>query len=363
MIYVNKTNMKKSYWAIAILAAIAAAAVGIYYINQPALDLGLVSAHHQRIQTLSPTADTSGTSSPVYVEGWKTYISSQYGFEIQIPSDWNIKTDDNRLSFISKKTQTLTDSCVNFGGNCPDVINSDVEFDYNFDPNQFRQVTENVKKVFLGGYEWSRSVGNTDLYAAIGYKLIHNNQVYNFEIYSPNGIDENILKQILSTFKFTQQQADTSGATSPSSIEGWRTYTNSQYGFSFEYPSTWSYKDPWFINALGQQEFNVEIYLTNSDWTLINAITDSEKGSRTGVVQNIDFQKIADTNNLLAYKSRWNIANTRTGDSISVIRADFESKNQQPSGNLVQVINFESVENFNDFETFNKIVSTFKFTN
>ncbi len=37
----------------------------------------------------------------------------------------------------------------------------------------------------------------------------------------------------------SQTQPDTGGTSSPSTVEGWKTYTNSQYGFSFEYPNGW----------------------------------------------------------------------------------------------------------------------------
>lgn len=108
--------MKPKYWAITILAAAAVCAGVFYYLNQPAADLGPIVVRHS-LKTMatppssassSPT-DTSVTTSPSAVEGWKTYANSQYGFSFKYPSTANISL------FINEKLITGSESEGEFG--------------------------------------------------------------------------------------------------------------------------------------------------------------------------------------------------------------------------------------------------------
>lgn len=95
--------MKPKFWVIFILLAAAIAAGAVYYMWQPADDIGPVVVHHEiRLQSSATTTpsssaatstpvDTTGTSSPSGTEGWKTYTNSQYGFSFAYPPDWTYK--------------------------------------------------------------------------------------------------------------------------------------------------------------------------------------------------------------------------------------------------------------------------------
>ena len=56
--------------------------------------------------------------------------------------------------------------------------------------------------------------------------------------YNPSIVDQTEIDQIISTFKFTDLSATTATSTA-----SWKTYTNSQNGYSIKYPTGWVTKD------------------------------------------------------------------------------------------------------------------------
>ncbi|MGD0977257.1 MAG: hypothetical protein ABR875_03120 [Minisyncoccia bacterium] len=179
------------------------------------------SIKNQGNPTLSPTQDLT--------TNWKTYSNSTYGFELKYPSDWNdLKIDDENLDLNvtpggdDSLTLYLKTSDKNYENNWKYTdnfgyapmftidINTPVSWKNNWEnPNRPATgkptiLTQNDK--FIIAYTKSQNCPS-DLSVACGKT-----------------------DQILSTFKFTSQ-IDTSS---------WKTYTNSQYGFEFKYPSNYS---------------------------------------------------------------------------------------------------------------------------
>jgi hypothetical protein len=71
-----------------------------------------------------------------------------------------------------------------------------------------------------------------------------------------------------------QSQINPSGTSTTSSVEGWKTYTNSQYGFSFEYP-TFTPKD--YINYIRTEPDNASLSEFDFDsWNQSEGAFDSD---------------------------------------------------------------------------------------
>ncbi len=181
--------MKPKYIVIAVLLALAATVSVLYYIRQPGLDLGPIVIHHQQPKPVSPVATTTVAS----IQNWKTYTNSQYRFEFRYPDGWPV-TD----SISKDKLVVVGDSA---GADNP----------------------ANYPKCYL-----SFDFNNPDAPAP------HTYNYYN-QINEGESCDST-LQQIAASFKFTADQSATD-------TTGWKTYTNSQYRFSFKYPEGLTYKE------------------------------------------------------------------------------------------------------------------------
>ena len=172
----------------------------------------LLEKNQEPISQNSGQENQAATSSATV--GWKTYTDTQYGFTIQYPAGWTINGPSKGVivSFFSPDF-----SYVSYGNNL--ISNDDVE---------------------IGN---GNSVNGPDWVPVHPVNPYSEDQVYGKSINFKNpGIqinEEAFLKSnravedlIVSTFKFTQSSVPA----------GWRTYTNSQYGFSIQYPDDWDNK-------------------------------------------------------------------------------------------------------------------------
>lgn len=88
--------MNKKYWAIIILAVVAVAAGIVYYVNQPSLDLGMISVHHNHTsepQIPITTILSSSTLITLPQKGmgqWQTYSNAKFHYQLQYPPPPNI---------------------------------------------------------------------------------------------------------------------------------------------------------------------------------------------------------------------------------------------------------------------------------
>jgi len=197
--------MKPKYWAITILAAVAICAGVFYYLNQPALDLGPVVAHHsvKTIITPPPAASSSptnisGTLSPSAVEGWKTYTNSQYGFSLKFPSDWKIDFLDD-----------VNEPTVNLESGSGEIMSFYPKGRSGYDLDPTSTFTE--KQIIIDGgtateTTYSDDFGKPYLISVIFQAPLKSYPNFEIQLTSKNTISDsvpNIFDHILSTFKFT----------------------------------------------------------------------------------------------------------------------------------------------------------------
>ncbi|MEK7062180.1 MAG: PsbP-related protein [Patescibacteria group bacterium] len=158
----------------------------------------------------------------------------------------------------------------------------------------------------------------------------------------------------------------------------WKTYTNTNRGYSIKYPSDWAFEEQGngdgglFKDKNGKSTIQNALYLRD----LNDGYQDTlEKAVKSGAereymymgvseAENITFKTIADDSKTLGYFSQRKIFSV--DKTFSEMRADFESKLAGPfvtaTGKYKMVISFVAQQNSTDAKLFELIVSTFKFT-
>lgn len=229
--------MKKIYWVIIILLALALGAWALYYMRQPAPDTGPVTVHHEQ-----PIATTTQTD----LKDWKTYTNSQYGFSIMYPTlntsvETNVDDRGIHFSYLNQKDKVYYGGFEFFIRKNASGLNLHDWFETNIDQNGIllQQGNLNLENIDGGGQaydltafpvpsDWIQNNGPLDS----AYIMSPDKSTVFFLDLSadyPSGL-QNDLSQILSTFKFTntsQSAVDTSG---------WKTYANTEFGFTLQYP-------------------------------------------------------------------------------------------------------------------------------
>jgi len=171
---------------------------------------------------------------------WKTYTNTQYGFSFNYPSDWILHSNSNGASVLTKQHEvhnigSLNGSTIDFSVsacNLSDKGCSDFKNDLDMQINANSNGGKNDLTFTIDGVTGSQWVIGADQYAYNGV-LVRNGVLYDFgstpEEYTmkyPNIADKQV-KAIFDSFKFITPADQTAG---------WKTYTNTQYGYQIEYP-------------------------------------------------------------------------------------------------------------------------------
>jgi len=139
---------------------------------------------------------------------WKTYTNTQYGFEVKIPTDWNVEVspDNKSISFVSAETKLaqeenkkncsdpkLIEHCISDG--FPPEIDFSNQSTLTLDIQQYHPNV--IPKTYNGlDFKIHPIFG---MISGMTYETQKNGQNYVFNVYNTAIID-----QILSTFKFTK---------------------------------------------------------------------------------------------------------------------------------------------------------------
>jgi hypothetical protein len=270
------------------------------------------------------------------IAGWKTYTNTQYGFEIKYPDGWDNKIGgQGKMGEFSLLSLDINKNSSDFNLNRTPYVRLVVENE------NFRLGTRDWKKFELGQIR-----GNIS-YSATVYEIVFvSSQGQNFYITTKNNPEtDNITKQILSTFKFTTPIDQTAG---------WKTYTNTQYGYEIKYPKDWS---------ISTSSGGLGIYCNfqNGDKKCegLENVGIGVPGPGIGItvkqVSFADFTKDYVVNNkeyyLLDGATGWKFSG---GPVISVGSSDYIFATKNSNSYIITYVSMAPIQN--------QIISTFKFT-
>jgi hypothetical protein len=189
-----------------------------------------------------PTADET--------VNWKKYSNTKYSFSY--PSNWVLSGTDKSQQFY------LNQTAASLKG--PDYIMLVSTFDKKFlkltfaDPigkkvNPAEQVfTQKTENITVGGYPAFKTKtevlkgSGTETSPGVGLFVDLGTDVLSLSMRTDDPqVDSKIFDQIINTFKIIDSAAGNQDQTVNTS--DWKTYTNTSYGYSIQYPSSWKIED------------------------------------------------------------------------------------------------------------------------
>lgn len=173
--------------------------------------------HFQRTeqQQPQPQKPADETTKPNATANWKTYTNMQYGFELKYPSDWQIQD-------ISYTYNGIKSPAVN--------ILSKPRYDL---PNYKDVGAKFLLQLFLSN---NKIVVNDNNFIKVHQQGQQSIEEISLGDSFLKGTQEYKLAQpIIQSVKFTNLAIDQTA--------GWKTYTNTQYGFEFKYPTSLGFID------------------------------------------------------------------------------------------------------------------------
>lgn len=182
-----KDNQKGSavLWSVIIIVLLAVG-IGYYLYEKNA------SSSQPSESSVEQVLDTSSWKT---YQNRKTYTNNQYGFSFNLPEYW--VTQDAGLNNILFETPAQHNA-----GDKPLEVAYEILFQPGDQSATIRaQGDKTLGTIVLGGITWTMTEdygGPADL---LVYTTKQNSQIYNFWVYAVN---EEILKQALSTFQFTK---------------------------------------------------------------------------------------------------------------------------------------------------------------
>jgi len=297
---------------------------------------------------LTPTSGIIPTETIDETTDWRTYSNNDYFYEFKCPSTSTHNIQYTSGSGIDRPLyqEICFDNQNQVSISVTKYFNTD-NFTLNGKTNELIGASQNVKnwqETEIGGYKsiLYQTTNNTGQIEA-NYTEIKLNNEKKILI---RGFGEAYYTQILSTFKFTDSTF--------SIPKGWKTYTNTQYHYSINYPESWDLDNKNMASIIISQpsktidRLGISINTTNLSIdrflsTYIRkdiAVDNSDVIPETVKLNNVSGTKIS--------------IGTAIGAGQSLIYVS--------NGNNSFIIEYFEVDNKTYTDTITQILSTFKFT-
>lgn len=232
-------NNQKGIAPIIIALIVAVVLGGGYFIVK---QQGNKKSEVKLISTQTSATDTSD---------WKIYKNDKYGFEIKLPSDWQVILNQNAnnannanfslnsLENVKKIEEFRKEiNAENIQGTDAGPQNNLTIFSYlsSGSLEEYIKINSdfiNSQKITFAG-EVAFKGKLIGLYDPVTILVKKGDRFYSIGLESANGMDAQLSDKILSTFKFTAPATITSD---------WKTYTDANMGVLVKYPSSWTYQE------------------------------------------------------------------------------------------------------------------------
>ena len=220
-------------------------------------------------------ATTTPSTAPSNIPAnWKTYKNDKYGFEFKYPPDFIIDQSNSDWVWFWSEIQSENKNCNQSTKDCiagpvkifamsvkiTPSVNQNLETSYKNSEIYKKEFSAfmGVKDLVINGnsaiqaeYCLEAGTKENNCNGRVGRMMydifiIHESMMFNFVISTPDA------SKILSSFKFTDSQIDTSE---------WKTYRNDKYGFEFKYPPDFVIGD----SSDNTSNFDVQILVTRYD--------------------------------------------------------------------------------------------------
>lgn len=227
-----------------------------------------------RAVTKYPSATTSNE-----ISGGKTYKSITYGFEFQYPSNYVYKETGGELA----NFETTDGKGLGVA-----LENSVFSVDYlrKYAPTGGESFNPELKMFGKNTFYYYGAGGGGVCYPDQYFTNLNNKiLIFNFigcdNDKTPSEKTKLIENQILSTFKFLPTTSVVSSPQASAGVDetvGWKTYTNTKYRYSINYPSNWTLNEKSDYQALALTTTTisspdgnslVDVWINNGDWTKI----------------------------------------------------------------------------------------------
>ena len=183
--------------------------------------------------------------------------------------------------------------------------------------------------------------------------------------------------QITKTIIPTETQTSTPIPTQTASIiptknpiQNWKTYSNTKYGYSINYPNIWTFREFPDINDGAGFRLSTSINDLKNEFINIDEMGRGEsyqkmvfdeyvKNAGPYEIENYNslatIEKITTNTGIIGYKVTWNFTDRNGKEQVSLPITYFDTK--KSNGDTVQV----SLNNKNYLDDYNKMILTFKF--
>lgn len=257
-------NQKIGTWLGTIIIVIIAFTAGMFVWQAEKNYLDIDQAPYQN----NIKAQVKKVEKPDEAANWKTFADSRLGFQVKHPDDWKEEKPAMDMAGIALASSDGSGVTITFWEDIPSFPKGGTT-----DPKTFNDLMKDVQFknpkaiIFEGSPAFTATVENSVVgLSQTNIVISHNNHIYSI-LY--NNADKSIEldKKIISTFSFNLKETS----------EQSKVYTNSKYGFSFEYPSNLS------IEENENEGPGGSVFLVNIGENLSIDVAKIEKDLRNGI--------------------------------------------------------------------------------